>query len=307
MPLGTLDRTPPPFFKQGASALTRLIFFSAFALFLMAADTRFKLTQPVRAAIATALAPVERAVMLPVRTGMTLRDYLAGIGGALARADGAERRLAEQAERANRVEPLERENARLRGLLELQPRFSARTHAAEVLYESSDLYTRKLVIDRGSSQGIVAASPVIDASGVLGQVTRVYPLSAEVSLLIDKDAAIPVRNLRTDARAVAYGDPSAEGGGMELRFIAANADIEPGDRLQTSGVDGVYPAGLEVATVASVDRRGGSQFAKVVLAPAARFDGLRHVLVVEPLALQLPARPAPEPELPAAPAKARRP
>jgi rod shape-determining protein MreC len=297
MPLGTLDRTPPPFFKQGASVLTRLLFFTALALFLMAADARFKLTQPLRAALATVLHPLQRAVLVPVATGEALRDYLAGLGAALRRAETAERELAAQAERAARVEPLAQENARLRELLELQSRFSARTRAAEVLYESSDLYTRKLVIDRGRRQGIVAASPVIDASGVLGQVTRVYPLGAEVSLLTDKDAVIPVRNLRTEARAVAYGDPagSAEGIGMELRFLSANADIEVGDRLQTSGVDGIYPPGLDVATVASVDRRGGSAFAKVSLRPAARLDGLRHVLVVEPLTLQLPPPPEPEP------------
>lgn len=306
MPLGTLDRTPPPFFKQGASALTRLLFFAAFALFLMVADSRFDLTRPLRSALATVLHPLQRAVLLPVATGETLRDYLAGLGTALQRAETAERELAAQAERVVRVEPLAQENARLRDLLELRSRFSARTHAAEVLYESSDPYTRKLVIDRGSQQGIVAASPVIDASGVLGQVTRVYPLSAEVSLLTDKDAAIPVRNQRTEARAVAYGDPAgaAEGLGMELRFLSANADIEPGDRLQTSGVDGVYPTGLDVATVASVDRRGGSTFAKVTLKPAARLEGLRHVLVVEPLTLQLPPKPA-EPE-PAPASKGRR-
>jgi rod shape-determining protein MreC len=297
MPLGTLDRTPPPFFKQGASALTRLVFFTALALFLMAADTRFKLTQPLRAALATVLHPLQRAVTLPAATSETLRDYLAGLTTALQRAESAERELATQAERSARVEPLLQENARLRELLELKSRFSARTHPAEVLYESSDTYTRKLVIDRGSQQGIVAASPVIDASGVLGQVTRVYPLSAEVTLLIDKDAAIPVRNQRTETRAVAYGDPAAaaEGGGMELRFLSANADIEVGDRLQTSGVDGVYPPGLDVATVANVDRRGGTAFAKVSLKPVARLDGLRHVLVVEPLTLQLPPPPEPEP------------
>ena len=147
--------------------------------------------------------------------------------------------------------------------------------------------------DRGQTQGITAGSPVIDASGVLGQVTRVYPLSAEITLLTDKDAAIPVLNLRTQARAVAYGDPgsAAAGSGLELRFMAGNADVEAGDRLETSGVDGVYPPGLAGASVASVDKRGSSNFAKVALKPAARTEGLRHVLVVEPLTAQLPPRP----------------
>lgn len=306
MPLGTLDRTPPPFFKQGMSALTKLVFFSAFALFLMVADSRFQLTQPLRAALSTALHPVERVLLVPVQAWQTVHDYFAGIALARERETAALVRLAAQAEQTARVGPLTEENQRLRGLLGLRPQFTVRTEAAEVLYEAPDPYTRKIVIDRGATHGVAAASPVIDASGVLGQVTRVYPLSSEVTLLTDKDAAIPVLNTRTQARAAAYGDPStvAAGAGMELRFLASNADIEAGDVLQTSGIDGVYPPGLSVARVVSVDRRAGTTFAKVTLAPAARPDSVRHVLVLQPLNLQLPPRPV-EPEA-SAPATRRR-
>ena len=305
MPLGTLDRTPPPFFKQGIPALTKLVFFSAFALFLMVADTRFKLTLPLRAAMATALHPVERVLLTPVQAWATVHDYFAGVAQARERESEALRQLAAQAERSARVEPLMRENERLRELLGLRERFAVRTETAEVLYEAADPYTRKIVVDRGATHGVVAASPVVDASGVLGQVTRVYPLSSEVTLLTDKDAAIPVLNLRTGARAAAYGDPGsvAAGAGMELRFLASNADVEPGDVLETSGVDGVYPPGLAVAKVLTVDRRAGSTFAKVTLAPAAKPDGVRHVLVLEPLKLQLPAQPAAPDAAASAPAK----
>ena len=293
MPLGTLDRTPPPFFKQGISALTKLVFFSAFALFLMVADTRFKLTLPLRAAMATALHPIERVLLAPVQAWNTVHDYFAGIANAREREDSALLALAAQAERSARIEPLMQENQRLRELLALRAKFTVRTEAAEVLYEAADPYTRKIIIDRGATHGIVAASPVVDSTGVLGQVTRVYPLASEVTLLTDKDAAIPVLNTRTQARAAAYGDPGsvASGAGMELRFLASNADVEAGDLLSTSGVDGIYPPGLAVATVLGVDRRAGSTFAKVSLAPAAQPDSVRHVLVLEPLNLQLPPRP----------------
>ncbi len=293
MPLGTLDRTPPPFFKQGMSALTKLFFFSALALFIMVADTRFQLTQPLRASLATVLHPVERVLLAPLQAWGMVHDYFAGVTEARARETAALQQLAAQAERASRVEQQRDENARLRDLLGLRPQFQVRTEAAEVLYEAADPYTRKIVIDRGATHGIAPASPVIDASGVLGQVTRVYPLAAEVTLLTDKDAAIPVLNTRTQARAAAYGDPGsvAAGAGMELRFLANNADIEAGDLLHTSGVDGIYPPGLPVAKVVSVDRRSGTSFAKVVLAPMALPDSARHVLVLEPLNLQLPPRP----------------
>lgn len=307
MPLGTLDRTPPPFFKQGMSALSKLVFFSALAVFLMAADTRFKLTQPMRAALATALHPVQLALLAPLQALQTVQDYFGGLADAREREAVALRRLAAQSERASRVERLIAENERLRALLELRSAFSVRSVAAEVLYEAPDPYTRKIVIDRGQTHGVVAGAPVIDAAGVLGQVTRAYPLAAEVTLLTDKDAAIPVLNTRTQTRAAAYGDPAgvAAGAGMELRFLANNADVKPGDVLHTSGVDGVYPSGLPVATVVAVDRQTGSTFAKVTLAPTARPDTVRHVLVLEPLYLQMPPRPV-EPSASAPSAAPRR-
>ncbi|HEX7439891.1 MAG TPA: rod shape-determining protein MreC, partial [Caldimonas sp.] len=142
-----------------------------------------------------------------------------------------------------------------------------------------------------SSQGIALASPVIDEAGVLGQVTRVYLGSSEVTLLTDKDAAIPVLNSRTGARSAAFGGAAALGGAMELRFMAGNADVQIGDALTTSGVDGVYPPGLPVAKVAAIDRKADSGFARILLVPLAKSDGVRHVLVLEPIGLQLPARP----------------
>jgi len=291
MPLGTLDRTPPPFFKQGPSALTRVAFFSALAIFLMVADTRFKLTGPLRSAAAVALQPLERSLLAPFEGYTTLSDYFGGIHRAVEGRNQAERKLAAQAERTMRVEQLERENARLRELLALRARLQVKSHTAEVLYDSADPYTRKVVIDQGSTQGVALGSPVVDDTGVIGQVTRVYPLTAEVTLVTDKDAAIPVLNTRTQQRGAAFGHPND--GGMELRYMAGNADVQVGDVLQTSGMDGVYPTGLPVAKVLRVDRRADSAFAKIVLAPVSRPDSARQVLVLEPLALQLPERPRP--------------
>jgi rod shape-determining protein MreC len=125
-------------------------------------------------------------------------------------------------------------------------------------------------------------------------VTRVYALTSEVTLLVDKDAAIPVLNVRTRQRGAAFG----VAGGMEMRFTSPNADVKPGDLLQTSGVDGVYPPGLPVAKVVSVERRSESGFARITLAPTANSDGVRHVLVLEPLIAQLPPKPEAPPPAP---------
>jgi rod shape-determining protein MreC len=290
MPLGTLDRTPPPFFRQGPSALTKLVFFSALALFLMVADARFKVVEPLRAGLAIVLLPVQRVLAVPVEMWQGGGDYLRGLRQALADERAARARMVLVAERAARTEQLAQENARLRALLELRPALSVRSQPAEVLYEAADPYSRKVFIDHGIAQGVVLGSPVINEAGVLGQVTHAYAVTSEVTLLADKDAAIPVLNTRTQQRGAAFG--GAAGGAMELRFTSANADVQVGDLLHTSGLDGIYPPGLPVARVASVERRVESGFARILLRPAASPDGVRQVLVLEPVAAQLPPRPA---------------
>lgn len=290
MQIGTIDRTPPPFFRQGYSALTKLVFFSALAVFLMAADRRFAFVAPLRAAIATVLQPAERALQVPLEIVRGGGDYLRGLTEARRAESAAREQLAQQSAHAARADTLAAENRQLRALLDLKPALAVRSVAAEVLYEAADPYSRKLFIDRGTTQGLVAGAPVINESGVVGQATRVYPLTSEVTLLIDKDAAIPVLNTRTQQRAVAFGGvaPSVP---MELRFVPVSADVKPGDVLVTSGVDGVYPPGLPVATVAGVERPAEQGYARIALAPAVAVEGVRHVLVLEPLSVQMPPRP----------------
>jgi rod shape-determining protein MreC len=299
MPLGTLDRTPPPFFKQGPSALSKLMVCSALALFLMVADARFKITQPLRAAVATVLYPVQLAAMGPVQLVRNSGQYFESLKAAQAAEAAARVKLALQSQRASQVEQLAQENARLRNLLALRERITTPAAAAEVLYDAADPYTRKIIIDKGLAHGIEAGSPVIDESGVLGQVTRALPLISEVTLVTDREHAIPVLNARTGARSVAFGDPITRGGSLELRFMAGNADVQAGDILTTSGVDGVYPPGLPVAKVVSVERRADSAFARISCAPQALVDGARHVMVLKPVSVQMPARPVPDEILPA--------
>jgi rod shape-determining protein MreC len=288
VPLGTLDRSPPPFFKQGQSALSKLMIFSALALFLMVADTRFKLTGPIRVAVATALYPVQWLVMRPIEMVRGGGAYFTALTDAQKSEQEAEKRLTLQAQRSAQVEQLALENDRLRKLLSLRERTNTPAQAAEVIYDAADPFTRRVMVDKGSMQGIKPGSPVMDEAGVLGQVTRVYPLSSEVTLLIDRDHTIPVLNTRTGARSVVYGDPSVHGGTLELRFMAGNADVQQGDILSTSGVDGVYPPGIPVARVDKVERRADSAFAKISCQPLANTLGARHVLLLEPFSVQIP-------------------
>lgn len=291
MPLGTLDRTPPPFFRQGPSALSKLTVCSALALFLMVADARFGVTQPVRAIVADVLYPAQWLVLQPVNWTRASADYFQSLQSAQASARQMQATLALQSLKANQVEQLTLENTRLRQLLDLRDRISTSSQAAQVLYDAADPFSRKFIIDRGQMGGVVAGSPVIDGYGVLGQVTRVYGSVSEVTLITDADQAIPVLNTRTGVRGVAFGDLSAVGGGLELRFMPSDTDVQVGDLLATSGVDGVYPAGLAVARVGKVERRSESVFARISLNPLAQVRGTTHVMVLKPMAGQMLSRP----------------
>lgn len=294
MPLGTLDGVPPPFFRQGPSALSKLAVCSALALFLMVADARFKIMQPLRVVLATVLYPVQWLALRPVLMVQGGSQYFESLSTAQTQQQAIQKKLALQSQRASQVEQLTLENARLRKLLSLRNRLQTPSMAAQVLYDAADPYTRKVVIDKGMSDHVGLGSPVLDESGVLGQVTRVYPLVSEVTLVTDRDHAIPVLNARTGARGVAFGDTSTHADAMELRFMAANADVAVGDLLTTSGVDGVYPPGLPVARVEKVDRRVDTVFARIYCVPLALVSGAGHVMVLESLATQIAPRPVPD-------------
>jgi len=295
MPLGTLDSTPPPFFRQGPSALSKLIFFSTLALLLMVADARFRVTQPLRSAVATALYPLQWLVLRPVIWVQSGGQYFESLNSSQAKEAAAQYKLGLQSQRAVQVEQLTLENTRLRALLDMRERINTPALAAQVLYDAADPYTRKVIIDKGSLAAVQAGAPVLDEAGILGQVTRVYPLVSEVTLITDRNQAIPVLSVRTGARALAFGDSASRSGTLELRFMDANVDMVAGDLLTTSGVDGVYPPGLPVARVIKIERKADSAFARITCAPVARVAASLHVLVLQPLTEQILARPEPDP------------
>jgi rod shape-determining protein MreC len=266
------------------------------ALLLMVADARFHMVQPLRASIATALYPLQWLVLQPLVLTRQANERMDGMFVNEIALRQLRQQLAEQRQRAQQTEQLTLENQRLRGILNLQERQLSGTLAAQVVYDAADPYTRKVVLDKGERQGVLLASPVIDEFGVIGQVTRVFPLSSEVTLITDRDQAIPVLNVRTGARGVAYGETTRNADALELRFMAANADVTVGDVLTTSGVDGVYPPGLPVARVDKVERRTEAVFARIECVPIAMVAGARHVLVLQPAAQAAVARPPPEPE-----------
>jgi rod shape-determining protein MreC len=287
-----MEYSPPPLFKQGPSALARLVFFVVLALALLISDARFKTLEIVRGVLGAGLFPLQRAALLP-------RDVVMGaanlaVSSATLRSENQKltARNLQLSLKANEVAALNAENAHLRALLNLSQQMTTQSVPAEIQYDTSDPFTQKVVIGGGSYQHIQNGSPVVDEDGVVGQVTRVYPMQSEVTLLTDKDQAVPVQVVRTGLRSVMYGTP--KGDELEMRFVPISADVVAGDELVTSGLDGVYPPGLPVAKVVRVDKQADTAFARVVCQPVATVRGAKQFLVLH-YQSTVPPRPA-EPE-----------
>jgi len=289
MALDTLDRSPPPFFRVGLAPLTKLIFFSALSLLLMFGDKQLQFTKPLRAGLSTLILPVQWLVLQPGEALSVIGTYFQSLNQAQKNLKAAELKMLQQSLRSQQVEQLQIENQNLRLLMDLQASIAVSFQTAEVLFDVPDPYNQRIVIDRGQLKNVVLGSPVIDAGGVVGQVTRVYPLTSEVTLLTDRDQSIPVLNSRTGARNITSGDVMAGQPMIELKFVPASADVKEGDLLTTSGIDGVYPAGLQVARISHIERRVDISFARIHASPLAELKG-RHVLILQPTAVSAPSK-----------------
>ena len=285
MALESLDRSPPPFFRVGFAPLTKLIFFSALSVLLMFGDKQLQFTKPIRAGLSTLIMPVQWLVLQPGQVASSVGDYFQNLEQAQKDLQALQLKQLQQSTRAQQVEQLLIENQNLRQLLDLKNTVATPSQVAEILFDVPDPYNRRIVIDKGQTKEVVLGSPVIDAGGVIGQVTRVYPLTAEVTLLTDRDQSIPVMNSRTGARNISSGNILSGTPLIELKFVPASADVKEGDLLTTSGIDGVYPAGLQVARISHIERRVDISFARIHATPLAELKG-RHVLVLQPTGFQ---------------------
>lgn len=292
MSLNTLENQAPPLFKQGPSAISRLLIYSALAIFLMVSDKRFSFSETIRSVLVTAMTPLRLIAMAPVQALSSSDKYFADLTAARQAQARTESQLLRQALRSEQVEQLTLENNHLRALLNLSAKPSIHAIAAEVLYDVPDPFIRRVMIDKGVSAGVVQGSPVVAIDGVLGQVTRVHQHVSEVTLLTHRDHATPVLNVRSGVRSLAYGVSIAnQPDAIELRFVASTADVELGDVLTTSGMDGVYPAGIAVAKVDTIERHADAGFARIYATPLANPAATQRVLVLKPVSDQLPPRP----------------
>lgn len=287
-----MDHQAPPFFKRGPSPLTRFMFFAVLSLILMALDARLNTLNSLRQALSVAVAPLQRLANYPAELLDRTGSFFVTQGRLQNENNALRQRQLVQAVQLQSMQATQGENAYLRKILDIHQRRGESMVTTEITYTGRDPFSQKIIVDKGSNHKIQAGQPALDDVGVIGQVTRVYPFNSEITLLTDKDQAIPVEIVRNGTRAIAFGH--GQDGALELPFMAANADIQNGDTLVTSGIDGVYPAGLPVAVVSKIERNAA--FAKITCTPSAGVNRHKQILIligeVRPVLPPIPVDPA---------------
>ncbi|MCL2872525.1 MAG: rod shape-determining protein MreC [Betaproteobacteria bacterium] len=284
---------PPPFLYRGPSILARFVFFALLSLLLLFIDTRYQNLEKLRIGIATALYPLQQLARWPHTAVQEIGVYFTDKETLEKQNTALSLQLLDQGRQMQETQTIKQENEQLRALLELRSQTSRSAHTVEMLYDTRDPFVQKITVDKGLMQDIREGSAVLDANGVIGQVTHVSLLTAEVTLLIEKNHTTPVQIERTGMRSVLYG--MGVGTPMELRFISPATDVRVGDRLVTSGLGEVYPAGLAVATVVAIDNNTEQSFAHITANPVAGVVSSRHLLVVDAQAPTPTPEAAPEP------------
>jgi rod shape-determining protein MreC len=283
-----MEHQPPPFFRTGPTPLARLLIFSALSMSLLVADARFNYLTPLRQIAAAIMYPLQRIAAAPASIARRIGNFFVTHSSLRQENERLGLERLSDAAALQQLKALQAENSHLRELLAARKRVAVNSRVAEVLYAARDPFSRKVIIDKGLQDDIKAGQAVADARGVIGQVTRAYPWLAEVTLLTDKGQAVPVQNLRSGLRGMVFG--IGRDGELDLRFMPVNADVQIGDRLVTSGIDGVYPPGLPVAEVTNVQRDSAMVFAQISCKPLAGVTSDIHVLVLSQYR-EVPARP----------------
>lgn len=244
----------------------------------MVTDARFDYLKPVRSELALVLSPLYEVAGFPLRAWEGVSDQFSSRTELMAE---NERLKAEQLllqRRLQKLAALTEQNVRLRELLNSAALVDDKVLVGELIGVDPNPYTHRIIIDKGAKDGVFVGQPVLDASGLMGQVVEVMPYSARVLLLTDVTHSIPVQVNRNGLRAIAVGTGNPER--LELRYVADTADIKEGDLLVSSGLGQRFPAGYPVATVSKVIHDSGQPFAVVRAIPTAKLNRSRYMLLV---------------------------
>lgn len=288
------------FFNRGPTPAVRLVFFSLLSLLLLFIDARYKYLESVRSVVSILVYPLQRVVTAPATLWQEAGTFFVTQNSLIRENSQLRQQHSTDSAQLQQLQALQTENQHLRDILAVQQRASYPMQMAEIVYAERDIFKRKVFLNKGGQANVQAGQVVMDDIGIVGQVTRVYPWLSEVTLITDKDHAVPVEVQRSGLRAVVFG--SGDTTDLALRYMPVSSDIKEGDVLVTSGIDGTYPPGLPVAKVMRIERDPAYPFARILCTPLAGVNRQRQLLILSGLP-KLPERPEPEPEAPASSSK----
>lgn len=280
------------FFNRGPSPAVRLVFFAVLSLLLLFIDTRYRYLESTRSALSVLVSPIQRLATLPGMLWQQAGDFFTTQRSLVEDNKSLHQQHERDAAQLSQLQALQQENRQLRNLLALPQRGELTVQSAEIVYAERDVFKRRVLIDKGANASVQAGQVVMDDIGIVGQITRVYPWLSEVTLITEKDHAVPVQVLRNGLRTIVFG--AGDTSHLSLRYMPISSDIQDGDMLVTSGIDGVYPPGIPVAKVIKIERDAAYPFARVTCLPVSGVDKHRHLLILSGLP-RLPERPAEEP------------
>ena len=278
MALTTVEREPGRF--RSASPGFRLLLLSILSVTLMVMDHGNQHLTNVRKTLSVLLQPVQILVSAPFDISQNISESMTSRTELIA----DNRRLSQEAlvqnARLQRMVALEGENARLRALLDSTTKVGDSILIAEIVSVDMNPYRNMILINKGGPDGVYVGQAVIDADGIVGQITRDRLYSAEAMLVTDVDHALPVELARNRLRSIAVGTGDLDR--LSLPFLPSNADVREGDLLVSSGLGGTFPPGYPVGVIRQVNSVPGQPFLEINAEPAAALNRIREVLLVTP-------------------------
>ncbi|HEV7432958.1 MAG TPA: rod shape-determining protein MreC [Steroidobacteraceae bacterium] len=281
-----------PIYGRGPSPGLRFTVYAILSLTLMHLDQRARWSEHIRYGLEAAAYPVQVAVNSPLAAWHWMTDSFSTRGTLRTENKQLHTQIQELQLATLRQQALEHENAQLRELQAALPPLIKKWLVAEVIGVDSGILRQRLIINKGKHQGVQLNEPVVDSSGILGQVAHIGPWSSEVILITDPEHAIPVQVARNGLRTIAVGAGNADE--LLLPYLAANSDVKSGDLLTSSGLGGVFPAGYPVGHITGVRREANQLLAQVRAEPQAKVDRTREVMLIEFDPANPAAPPAPE-------------
>jgi rod shape-determining protein MreC len=258
----------------------RLAFFAALSVLLMMGDHRGYYPPALRAGLSGLVYPLQLAAAVPVRVGGRFMEWTRRDDQRFADLERLRADQQLQEARLQRLEAIEAENAHLRELLGAAKRLADRAAVAELLEVSAEPFTRKLVLSKGADDGLYLGQPIVDARGIMGQITAVNRTTSRATLITDPGHAIPVMNQRNGLRAIVFGTGAQDE--VAVRHLTALADIQEGDLLVSSGLGGAFPPGYPVARVSRIANDPNESFLDIRARPVAALGHNKDVLLIWP-------------------------